>query len=589
MRKSLILLACTSAVLGGCFQPMKPSDGHLRDTPTPATAAVNIPAPVQAPPVITPPKPAPKAETYSVVVDRMPAQQLLFALARDAKLNIDVHPGINGTVTLNAIDQTLPQILNRVSKQIDMRYEFDGPNLIVMPDSPYLRVYKIDYVNMSRESDGIVSASGEINSTGSNYNSGSGSSSGSSTASGNRGSTNSSTIIIKNKSTNNFWMHLEQNVKDILRETDKILPTENRSVQAPAATQAVNPAPVVPSVTYREAASVIVNPEAGILSIRATARQHEKIQEFLDQVLASVKRQVLLEATIVEVQLSNDYQQGIDWAVLSGSSGFQLLGGGLYRNPVTTPGLQLPVPTVGTLSALPTGNLFAGQYNSENFRATLQLLETFGNVRVLSSPRISVINNQTAILKVVDNLVYFTVEADTTALSENSNIVTYTTTPQTVSVGFIMNVTPQISEDDTVLLNIKPTIRRKVGDVQDPNPGLTIDNFVPLIRERELESVLKLSSGQIGVMGGLIEDSLQDNTDSLPLVNRLPFLGNLFSNKNMQNRKSELVIFVRPVVVRDPSVRGDYNAYSRYLPGDNFTNQPHPTKPATLDWGNSLK
>ena len=150
-----------SATLSGCFQPMKPTpSGHLGAEPAPPIAS--IPPPVQALPVPPRPQPTTKPETYSVVVNNVNVRELLFALARDAKVNVDIHPGITGTVTLNAIDQTLPQLLSRIAKQVDMRYELDGPNLVVMPDSPYLRIYKIDYVNVDRQTTGQVSISSEI-------------------------------------------------------------------------------------------------------------------------------------------------------------------------------------------------------------------------------------------------------------------------------------------------------------------------------------------------------------------------------------------------------------------------------------------
>jgi general secretion pathway protein D len=139
----LLVAAAGVSMLGGCFQPMHLSDAHLtRDEVPPA--AGTIPAPVTVTPAVPKPRPTVKPETYSVVVNQVPVQQLLFALARDAKLNIDIYPGLQGNVTLNAVDQTLPQILSRLSRQVDMRWEIDGPNLSVMPDSPYLRLYKID-------------------------------------------------------------------------------------------------------------------------------------------------------------------------------------------------------------------------------------------------------------------------------------------------------------------------------------------------------------------------------------------------------------------------------------------------------------
>ncbi|HEY1182452.1 MAG TPA: secretin N-terminal domain-containing protein, partial [Rhodocyclaceae bacterium] len=179
----------------------------------------DIPAPVLASPAVPKPRPVAKTETYSVVVNNIKAQELLFALARDAKLNVDIHPGIQGTVTLNAIDQTLQQLLTRIAKQVDMRWELDGPNLTVMPDTPFLRTYKVDYVNMSRDSSATVSANSQI-SSGLPGGTGTGN-----TGGGVAGASGNISITkVENKVSNHFWESLEKNIKDLLRETDKLLP-----------------------------------------------------------------------------------------------------------------------------------------------------------------------------------------------------------------------------------------------------------------------------------------------------------------------------------------------------------------------------
>jgi MSHA biogenesis protein MshL len=568
-----LLIVGLVASLAGCYQPMRPSEGHLGTEAGPA--AGTIPPPVSVTAAVPKPRPSRKAETYSVVVNNVRVPELLFALARDARLNVDIHPGITGTVTLNAIDQTLPQLLNRISKQVDMRWELDGPNLAVMPDSPFLRVYKIDYVNMERSSTGTVAVSGQI--SGTPAAGGAGGSAGGGGAGGGAGA-NTSTVTVRNSTTNKFWDTLVDNIGDILRETDKILPTGAAAAVPPPQVGAAGggggagapggaaPAtgPVAPNVSYREAASVIANREAGVLSIRATSRQHEKIQEFLDQVLVNARRQVLIEATIVEVRLSNAYNQGIDWGILrSGLAGFNIQ--------------QQPT---GVVTAQPPGSMFTLNYTSANFTATIKLLETFGNVRVLSSPRVSVINNQTAILKVVDNRVYFTISAQTSQNQTNA-LTTFTTTPNVVPVGLVMNVTPNINDSDSVLFNVKPTVSRIIGFVNDPNPVLAAANVtsrIPEIQTREIESVMKVSSGQIAVMGGLIQDEASSNEDYVPWVNRIPVIGNIFGNRTLQSQKSELVIFLRPLVIRDASVDGDFRDYRQYLPGEDFMNEPNPAR-----------
>ncbi len=582
------LLVCGLGIaLGGCFQPMKPSDGHLKDQPGPPAAS--IPPPVQAIPTPPKPKPTVRPETYSVVVNQVNVRELLFALARDAKVNVDIHPGIIGAVTLNAIDQTLPQLLSRISKQVDMRYELDGPNLVVMPDSPYLRIYKIDYVNMQRSTTGQVTVAGNI-AGGSSGGAGAG---GAGAAGGGGGGSNTSTVSVRNEQSNKFWDTLVKNIEEILRETDKVLPggaspapgapavpAQPPAGAAPgAAGAAAAPVAAGPSITFREAASVIANPEAGILTLRATSRQHDKIQEFLDYVLLNARRQVLIEATVVEVQLSNNYQQGINWEI--------------FNRPGTAPGITGGMFPQGQVIGSPTGSILTLRYNSTTFALTVRLLEQFGTVRVVSSPRISVINNQTAILKVVDNLVYFTISSQATQ-SQTTSLTTFTTTPNSVAVGFVMNVTPQISGNDVVLLNVKPTISKVLSFVNDPNPALAnpcgtnvttvggvcgiapIISQIPQIQTRELESVIKVSSGDIAVMGGLIQDTVNNAEDTIPGVNRVPILGDVFSNRNLQNTKTELVVFLRPVVIRDASLDGDYRGYRVFVPGDDFLSKPNP-------------
>lgn len=575
---ALLLSACANA------PPQAPGNGHLRAEKVGAGDTVAIPAPVQQ--VLAPPRPraAPPTETYSVVVHDVPVKELLFALARDARLNVDVHPQIEGRITLNAIDQTLQQLLNRIARQTDLRWELDGPNLAVMPDAPFLRTYQVDYVNMARDTAGTVAVTTQIASTGTAAGGTGGASGG--------GAGNNSLTKIENKAQNRFWETLEKNVKDLLRETDKVLPegssetvVERQDQQATSGTgqppsvptgrnanaaagiaASPNPATLQQSgttvtrrSTFREAAAVIVNPETGIVNVRATARQHEKIREFLDQVMASARRQVLIEATVAEVTLSRNYQQGIDWSRVRADS--LASGLSLAQAGATLGGAGLF--TLGIRDVSSSGGVFS---------ATLKLLENYGNVKVLSSPKLSVLNNQTAMLKVVDNLAYFTIKADT-ATNQTSTTTTYTTNLYSVPVGLVMNVTPQIGGNDSVLLNIRPSISRKYGSVVDPHPELQrlgIKNEIPVIRTREMESILRVDNGSIAVMGGLMEDGMDDDDQGVPGLAGIPLLGKLFQNRNDTRTKTELVVFLRPVIIKDPSIQGDYAAYRDQMPGQDF-------------------
>jgi MSHA biogenesis protein MshL len=574
-----------STLLAACATPTLPgSPSHVMAQPA---ATGHIPDPVLQAAPLPPPKAAPKAETYSVTVHQVPVQQLLFALARDAGMNVDVHPSIEGKVTLNALDQTLPQLLNRIARQVDMRYEIEGSTLTVLPDTPIWRNYKVDYVNMARSTNSSVNIATQISTTGSGSNANAGAPSTPGAITGN----NNSTTAVVNRAENNFWTSIERNLRDMLRDTtlnDPLTtvaslspPSNTPAPVSPAPGTAQGPVPVSPQTppdnviaafnpqkTERDknAPSVVVNAEGGLIAVRATARQHEKVQQFLDIVLGSAKRQVLIEATIIEVRLSDQYQQGINWTRLHG-------GLSLAQGPVGTAALPSGVQ-VGTTPGIFSLNYVNPTSALGNISTAIQLLESFGKVKVLSSPKISVLNNQTAMLKVVDNNVFFSIKVTPAVIGANGIIATpatYESKLETVPVGFVMSVTPQIADNDEVTLNVRPTITRIVDYVQDPNPALAAEKVVsrvPVIQAREIESILKVYSGDISVLGGLMQDSVDNAKDAIPGVGKVPVLGNLFSYRNERASKTELVIFIRPVVVRSASINGDYRAFRYLVPGE---------------------
>lgn len=535
------LLAVWVCIVAGCGAnlPDRPADGrHLIFRESPMSASV--PEIVQTPSLLVPPEPEAKPDVYSVVVYDVPVQEVLFAMARDASLNLDIHSGISGNITLNAIDQTLPQILARIARQVDIRWNLVRPNLFVEPDTPFLRTYRIDYVNIARKSVGEVNVATSISTTGS---SGVGGNSG---GGGSSGGDNNSTTRVSQESSNMFWASLVANLHGILGESG------GGPAGAAGATDTAGAGPGVSS------SAIISNPESGLVSVRATSRQHEDIQRFIDLLQARALRQVLIEATVVEVRLKDQYQTGVDWATLGRD-------GGQYGFIQSLTGINLAIPPVSTL----TIDKSAGP---DALTATIRLLEQFGDLKVLSSPKVMVLNNQTAMLKVVDNKVYFTIEVTAgtpaTATSPATPAI-YTSTVHTVPVGFVMAVTPQVSESEQVTLNVRPTISRIIGFVNDPSPALAefkIFNQVPEVQVREVESILRVASGQIGVLGGLMQDTLDKSTAGIPVLARIPLLGNLFSYRDDSASKTELIIFLRPVVIQQASLDGDLRQFRKHLP-----------------------
>jgi len=513
----VLLSSCQS--MGGKDERMQAS-GHI-DAPLPQTASAiqEIPPIVGQVPVIAAPEPVEKLQTFTVVATDLPANELLFALARDARLNIDIDPSVTDRVSINAIDQTLPQILKRISRQASLRYYLDGPNLVVEKDRPFTQVYRVDYLNMSRVTTSSVEVATQIASTGTVAEGG-----------GGGGGSNSSTTVT-NDATNEFWKTLEDNFKLLAN-------TEGAD------------------------GVVISNRESGNISVRTTASAHADIQKFLDRVMHSARKQVLIEATIVEVTLNDDFQSGVDWSRIANDDGWS------FQQSLLA----------GSLSTAPfTSATFTDSNSDRDITAAIKALDSFGDVSVMSSPKIMALNNQTSILKVVDNRVYFTTEVEETDATDNSpEKRTETTTIHTVPVGFVMNVTPYITDNDEVILNIRPTISRILRFVDTPNSVLQaagVSNPVPEIQVREMESVLRVSDGNTAVIGGLMQDSASKTDAGLPGLHDSEGFGFLFGTKSRELVKTELVIFLRPRILDNASLDTGLQDFKRFLKPDAFSDQ----------------
>lgn len=566
----LFLLLTLFCCCQGCAPRHSISAGRSHLTAPAEVRSEAIPPLIREPLQLPPLRPKKDQLRLSITVNNQNLQELLLALARDARLNLDLHPGIVGKVSLHAVDQPLSQILERIAKHHELRFEISDNSLSVLPDTPYLAHYQVDYPNLSRSANTQVGSNAQI--------AGNLPLTPSPTATSMQAANNLSSSRIENSSRHLFWENLERNLKEILREQDQALPEGSSETQVeqqltqqssglaapPRSNNRQRPSPPTGSTpvftdaqasgnlrvrrsTVREAAAIIVHQESGVVAVRATQRQHDKIRDFIDRVLLSARRQVLIEATIVEVALNDGYEQGIDWSRLNAGGLFEFLG-----NPLRT-GVNLKYT------------------RGDNPDALISLLASFGQTRVLSSPRLSVLNNQSALLKVVENYVYFTVKADAIATANVGTTTTYTTTPQTIPVGLTLAVTPQISEDGQIILNIRPTITSIGREVPDPNPDLRksgIENLVPVIRTREIESIMRVGSGQIAVLGGLMEDALDERTKRIPGLGDIPAFGEVFTNRQQQRRKTELVVFLRPLLIRQASLQGDFADWRERLPSN---------------------
>jgi general secretion pathway protein D len=575
---------CALVSTGCAYKPaIPPSEGHLDSERAPTLApAEKILPPVTVSDFVPPPKPQVRLPTYTVVVHDVPVKELLFALSRDTKQSIDVDPAVQGLVSLNAIDETLPAIIERIARQVNIRYRTEGKTIVIAPDTPYFKTYRVNYVNVARDTTASIGVSGDI-SGGSTTSSQAG---GGQSSSGGQSSGTSSTRVDTN-SKNNFWETLRSNIESILAASKALNESadqraakaealraarQERIAQAEAAARAganaqnlFNTAFGADTLAKIEAKDeIVVNAIAGTITVLGTEKQQALIQQYLDGISTASQRQVLIEATIAEVQLSNSFQAGVDWSRIAGSTGFTFQQQILGAPPVGAP----PGITIGYSN--PTSDL-------GNISATVRLLEQFGNTRVLSSPKLMAINNQAALLKVVDNVVYFEIEAQTSQ-NQTNTIQTFNTTPRTVPVGLVMSVLPQITEGAMVNLTVRPTISRILRFVSDPNPSLKLDgngvplanpieNLVPEIQVREMESMLQVGSGQTIVLGGLMQDNVRRDRDQVPGLGSVPRVGDAFAFRDEAVTKTELIVFLRPTVIANPSLDSDeLKFFKRFLP-----------------------
>lgn len=584
------LVGCGFAIgLVGCsLPPQQPTGQHVAPPPR---SSGGPPPLLEAVPALPTAMPAAPPPTYSVSVRDVPVRDLLYAIARDAKLNLDVHPGVDGRVTMQVVEQTLTDILDRLSEQLSLRYEVSGRNLLVLPDEPVLRQYRIDYLNVERNLKAKIGASSAV---------------------GAGQSASNSETEIDSTSVNQFWARLIANVREVLglppadaagaagaasagaaagATTASPPPPGAGAPPTPVATAApaaggagsavppggagaspssasatpplaaVSSAPITAvGGTVQAAASpaaVIANPEAGLLAVRATHRQHKRVREFLQQLLRQSAQQVLIEATVVEVELFDEYQQGINWTLLRNNLPL------LQFTPSTSEG-TLPGGTRndGRSPAVMTWtpSLTGGQWRLDT---ALRLLESFGNTRVLSSPKISAVQSQPALLKVTREEVYFRIQVQYEPPQQGTPArFTVSSDPNTVSIGLVMQVIPQIGEGDEVTLSLRPTLTDVKEYLEDPGVAVTlalarqnipnlpnVSSRVPVVLTREMESIVRVRSGDVAILGGLMRESAANGTDQVPGVGSVPLLGEAFKFRSRRNGKSELVIFLRPTVV----------------------------------------
>ncbi|MCJ8168403.1 pilus (MSHA type) biogenesis protein MshL [Atopomonas sediminilitoris] len=502
--KLVLLLGVVS--LGAC-QSFRDGEEQLYEQTTrqldealkQSRASAQPPTAVQAaliPPLRYDNLPIQSGPRFDVTAVDMPAREFFLSLMEGAGQNLVVAPQVDGLITFNLNNVTLDEVLAAVRDVYGFDYQRTAYGYRILPNQRITRTYDVDYLNVQRE--GVSDT--QVSSGQATTNSSSDSSTGGTTT-----STSSSTVPasrLTTTSNSDVWAELQSVVGMI--------------------------------IGGEEGNSVVVNPQAGILVVRASVSDQQAVEGFLKQAQRNLQRQVVLEAKILEVRLNDGFQAGVDWSYLQGQKG---------------------VGVDGADVSGPSGidGVFGFVFDFGKFEGAIQLLETQGEVRVLSNPRVSTLNNQKAVIKVGTDEYFVTdVSTTTTTTSGGTSSPDLDITLTPFFSGISLDVTPQIDQRDDVTLHVRPTISK----VEDQNKQILLGDAefnlpLALSTTRQSDSIVRARSGQVVVIGGLMQNA-NDNTDAgLPWANQLPFIGGLFKQQRKALQKSELVILLRPVVVAD--------------------------------------
>ncbi len=484
---------------------------------------------------------------FDLAVNNAPAAQVFAAIVSGTRYSMVVHPGVKDPISISLRDVTVFEALDTIREIYGYEYKVQGTRILVEPIGLQTRVFQVNYLMSQRRgktdvrvTSGAISDSSGPSPTGP-----------SPTTTGGGVTTESlESSRISTTSNNDFWTEIG------------------------AALRAI--------VGSEGGRNVVLSPQAGILVVRAYPTELRGVTDFLKAMQIVVERQVMLEAKIIDVQLSDGHQTGVNWAAFTQGANSRFAGGVLSPGAALTPTGAISAFTtrnadgsISTSSALSSnpadpgsitsgtgapGTLFGLAFQTGSFAALVSFLETQGNLQVLSSPRIATLNNQKAVLKVGTDEFFVTNITTNTTTTGTTSTQSPTITVSPFFSGVALDVTPQIDENNQIILHIHPSVSNVVEKTKNIDLG-TAGNFrLPLASSTisESDTVVRVSNGNIVAIGGLMKETSARDSSGVPYLSTMPVIGNLFGSKSRSTVKSELVILLKPTVIEgDASWRQD--------------------------------
>ncbi|HCH0918235.1 TPA: pilus (MSHA type) biogenesis protein MshL [Vibrio parahaemolyticus] len=456
------------------------------------------------------------SKRFRIQANAVEARSFFASLVKGTEYSVAIHPAVQGNITVNLSDVTLDEVLSVVQNMYGYDVMKSGKVIQVYPAGMRTVTIPVDYLQFKRSGRSLTSiVTGSVTSAGTSNSGGSSDSSDSSGSNNSNNGNDSSTTStggtrIETITESDFWPMLQQAVANLIGSG--------------------------------KGQSVVVTPQAGVITVRAFPDDIREVREFLGVSQERMQRQVILEAKILEVTLSDGYQQGINWSNLSASIGNS---GSIIVNR--------PASALPPLDAI--GTLLGGQTNvtisDGNFEAVLNFMSTQGDLNVLSSPRITAANNQKSVIKVGTDQYFVTELSSNAGNGENSNAVPEVELTPFFS-GISLDVTPQIDNKGNVFLHVHPAVIEVTEEVKQLNLGGQFQNIqLPLAKSsiRESDSVIRAKDGDVVVIGGLMKQQNVEQVSKVPFLGDVPALGHLFRNTSNVTQKTELVILLKPTVV----------------------------------------
>jgi MSHA biogenesis protein MshL len=547
-------------LLAGCQTPSsRATYAEIRKEMAVAARAPTTAAPLDAavadalvPPVSALAGNLPKArpaleERFNVAFREVPAQQFFQSIVAGTRYNMLVHPDVTGTITANLKDVTLVEALDAIRDMYGYDYQIAGTRVSIRPLTMQTRMFQVNYLNSARRgASSLRVTSTSVSNTNSNQNGQNGNQ--------NNQNQNQNQNNDQNNGQTNGQAGSQRNSTDLVTtsETD-FWPQLKESIEAIVGSKA-------------NGRSVVVSPQSGVLVIRAMPEELRNVDLYLKATQLSVDRQVILEAKILEVELNDSFQSGINWASFASFNSRNSPSSAGFLSPGTTlaptrvngvggtlagDGLSTVVGASLTNARQAAGSLFGLAFQTSNFAALLSFLESQGTVHVLSSPRIATLNNQKAVLKIGTDEFYVTGVTSTTNSNTTGNTVTPSVTLQPFFSGVVLDVTPQIDDKGNILLHVHPSVSQVTEVTKDINLGTAGNLSLPLAASStsEIDSMVRGQDGRVVAIGGLMRQSSSGDNSQVPGAGNIPGLGALFRNNKNVNQKRELVVLIKPTIV----------------------------------------